>query len=68
MKTITPEQRKAFATKAGTSVGYLYLLAGGHRNCRPKLAREIESASGMKVSLQDLRPDIFGSPQDKVAA
>ena len=31
MKRLSPEQREELAMRAGTSVGYLYQLAGGHR-------------------------------------
>lgn len=53
IKSITPEQREAFAAMSGTSVGYLYLLAGGHRTPRMSLARRLQEASNGNVSLND---------------
>ena len=44
----TGPKRLEFATAAGTSVGYLYQLAGcyeGRQGCRPELARRIADAS-----------------------
>ncbi len=49
---------------ANTSVGYLYLVAGGHRRASAELAKRIEQASSAKVTRHDLRPDIFDPPED----
>ena len=63
------EQREAFArevSRAG-SVGYLYLVAGGHRRASPELAKRIERASAGAVKKSDLRPDIFEVSEDASA-
>lgn len=51
------------AKKAGTSPGYLYLIALGHKRAGPELARKIETASEGKVTKESLRPDIWGDEQ-----
>ena len=44
---MTPDQREEFALVAGTSVSYLYQLAGCNRkSCRAKLAKGISGATG----------------------
>lgn len=46
LRACTDEQRAWLATRAGTSVGYLYALAGCHRECpNARLAVNIEDAS-----------------------
>jgi hypothetical protein len=46
LRALTPEQRTALATLAGTSVGSLYQIAGCHRpNPSANLALRIETAS-----------------------
>ncbi len=58
LRTMAPEERKAFAERAGTSIAYLYLIAGGHRRPKPTTARkwvELES----RLTLAELRPDIW---------
>jgi NAD(P)H-dependent flavin oxidoreductase YrpB (nitropropane dioxygenase family) len=45
-------------SRAG-SVGYLYLIAGGHRRPSAELAKKIEQATAGKVTRAELRPDIF---------
>ncbi len=62
LRVLRPDVREAFARDAGTSVGYLYLLGGGHRKAGHALAKEIEKASAGVVTRYDLRPDIFGEP------
>lgn len=46
----TEKQREAAAKKAGTTVAYLYQIAGGHRTPRPKLAQRIQEATGISAS------------------
>jgi hypothetical protein len=42
MRNATPEQREELAEAAETSVAYLYIIAGGHRdNFRLRLAHKI---------------------------
>jgi len=51
------EEKRAFARAADTTVGYLSLIAGGHRKAGPKLAERLVAASGNVLQLEDLRPD-----------
>lgn len=67
-------ERDAVAEKAGTTVAYLWQIAGSHREAGAKLARRISSATEIVtpdrvVTAADLRPDIFGSvtAQDSAA-
>lgn len=45
LSAASAEEKAQIAREAATSVGQLYQLAGGHRNCGPKLARRIELAA-----------------------
>lgn len=45
LRSCTPEQRLWLAEQAGTTVNYLYLLAGCHRQPGTALAVAIEDAS-----------------------
>lgn len=56
---ITPEARAALAGALETSSEYLGQLASGHRKPSPKLARRIVQATGERVTLAELRPDIW---------
>ena len=44
-KSSTPEEWADLACRAGTSPGYLNLIAYGYRNASPRLALAIEAAS-----------------------
>lgn len=50
--------RKAFATKCGTSLGYLRLVAYGHKPASEGLAIRIEVASERKVQCEEVLPDV----------
>lgn len=65
LNAIDQAERERFAKNAQTSVGYLWLLAGDHRRPSPKLARRLHEASGGRMTLAELRPDLWG---DEVAA
>lgn len=56
---LEPQQREAFAKRAGTNTAYLIQLAGKHRAPSPKLAKALVAASRNKLSLSALRPDIW---------
>ena len=49
LTSATPEERERVARLAGTSVGHLYQLAGGHRKASPELAERLQNYSGKKV-------------------
>jgi len=48
---LTAEQRNVLAEKCGTSVNYLYQLAGGHRRPSMAMAANIAQATGGKVPI-----------------
>ena len=59
LKQATPEEREALATAVSSSVAYFYLLGGSHRRPSAKLCQRLVAAEP-KLSLADLRPDIWG--------
>lgn len=44
-KSATPQEWQRLAEKAGTTPGYLNLIAYGYRNASPRLAQAIEQAT-----------------------
>ncbi|WP_278441031.1 YdaS family helix-turn-helix protein [Pseudomonas oryzihabitans] len=52
------EVRTAVAKAAGTSVGHLWQLAGGHRNASAELAERLQEASNGEITIAGLRPDL----------
>jgi len=55
------------AQRAACSVLTLYQISRGHKLPSAKMALRLEQASDGAVSRHDLRPDIFGPPQDTAA-
>lgn len=51
--------RETVAKAAGTSVGHLRQLAGGHRKASPELAERLQEASGGELTIAGLRPDLI---------
>lgn len=72
LRTATPAERKEVAGACNGSVGYLYLLAGGHRYASARMADRIERRSRAVAERSGGRlafvartslvryPDIFG--------
>ncbi|MCE3025758.1 hypothetical protein [Salinicola sp. DM10] len=60
LKRTTAEERETLAANAGTSVGYIWQLAGGHRKASLGMAKRLQEASFGELTIQGLRPDIFG--------
>lgn len=54
----SPERRDEVAKKAGTSAGYLWQLAGGHRKPTPEIAERLQEASDGEITIAGLRPDL----------
>lgn len=52
------EEREIVAQKAGTSVGHLWQLAGGHRKASADLAERLQDASEGRITIAGLRPDL----------
>lgn len=48
------------AENVGTSYGYLIQILHGFSKPSPKLARQLVEASGGQLTLEALRPDIYG--------
>lgn len=59
LQTSTASERELLAKAVGTTVAYLYQIAGGHRDPSPTLAIQIHRAKDGLVSCHGLRPDIF---------
>lgn len=59
LQQATPEQREELALRVGSSVGYFYLIAGGHRKAGSDLCKSLVAAE-TKLTLAELRPDIWG--------
>lgn len=64
--TKAPE-REALAQAANTSVGYFWLIAGGHRKPSPGLCRRLVDAEP-RLTLGGLRPDVWPELADKAEA
>lgn len=60
IKTTPIARRLEACEEIGTTMDYLWQIAGGHSRAGAKKALAIEAATG--VSRQELRPDIFGHP------
>ncbi len=52
-------ERLELAKKVGTTVAYLYKLAGGHGKAGWSICPRIEQATGGQVTRHELRPDIY---------
>lgn len=67
LKTLDADGKERFAKACDTSLGYLYLIAGGHRHASPGTngkALRIARHSAWMVTPHDLRPDIYPNPTD----
>lgn len=53
-----PDERDALAAAVGSSVGYFYLIGGGHRRASAGLCKRLVGAEP-KLTLTELRPDIW---------
>lgn len=61
LRTMTEPEREDFARRADSSLGYLRLIAGGHRRPSTALAKRLVDADG-RLSLHELRPDVWDVP------
>jgi len=64
-KTRKDPRRHHVIAAAETDLNYLHQIAGGHRKGSPELHRRLHEASvehtpDMVMTLEDLRPDIWG--------
>lgn len=67
LATLAPADQAAYALRCGTSIGYLRKALSTKPRLDGALARRLDEESGGNVSRYDLRPDVFGSPEGKVA-
>lgn len=70
MASTTDYEREAVASKAGTSVGYLWQLSGSHRQPSPKKAKALHQAS-LEVTpdrVMDPHLLVFGSDSESRAS
>jgi hypothetical protein len=58
LKQALPEDRAATAAAVKSSVGYFYLIAGGHRRPSTDLCKALVAAEP-KLTLHCLRPDVW---------
>lgn len=54
----TGAPRADFASRCGSTVGYLSLVASGHKKAGESLALNIERESNGAVPVETLRPDV----------
>lgn len=64
MKEATPEEREALAKKVGSSVGYFWQLAGGHKKPGTDLCHRLVQAEP-RLTLHELRPDVWLPPRGR---
>lgn len=50
----------AVAASAGCGLPTLYMIGRGHKQPSAKLAAQIQNATNARVTVHDLRPDVFG--------
>lgn len=58
LATLPQDARDAFATRCGTTVGYLRKAASTNQRIREKLAIAIERESSRAVTVEQIRPDV----------
>lgn len=68
LKTLSIAQREEYAKNCKTSVGYLRLVAGGHRTTKHWRVELLERYSGSAVTRHDLYEHIYGKPPEAVVA
>lgn len=59
LQQAAPDEREALAGAVESSVGYFYLIAGGHRRPSTDLCKRLVEAEP-RLSLRHLRPDVWG--------
>jgi hypothetical protein len=58
LSTASVSERERVATAAGISMGYLWLIAGGHRKPSEEVATQIHSATSGRVSAFSFFPKL----------
>jgi DNA-binding transcriptional regulator YdaS (Cro superfamily) len=57
------DRRRSLAAAVGTVPEYLWQIATNRRKAGPKLARKIHAETHGLVTLESLRPDVWGTNQ-----
>ena len=65
LKSLTLQERRAFANAAGTSYEYLKQIAGSYRRPSAEMAISLERAAQGKLHRSELRPDLW-EPESRV--
>lgn len=60
LKTLTPDEQRDFAKRAGTSIGYLRKCLSTGQKIGGVIARRLDEESNSAVRKESLRYDIFG--------
>jgi len=68
LNSISQDKREEIAQACGSSVGYFWQIAGGHRTPSTRLARKIEKYTGGSVTIQELRPEDYCELEQESAA
>lgn len=63
LATLTPAEQAAFASRAGTTIGYLRKALSTRQRIGGAIVRRLDEESGGQVSRHELRPDVFGPAQ-----
>ncbi len=63
LKQASPDEREELAAEVKSSVAYFYLIGGGHRKPGTDLCKALV-AKEPKLTLHELRPDIWEMPPD----
>lgn len=58
LRESTPEERKRVAKESGTSVAYLYQIAGKHRTPSLKLIARLNISLDKQVDMKELLPEL----------
>lgn len=58
LRQASPQERRALANSVKSSVGYFYLIAGGHRHPSTGLCQSLV-VNEPKLTLSELRPDVW---------
>lgn len=67
LKQATPDERETLASLVSSSVGYFYLIGGGHKKPGTGLCQRLVAAEP-KLTLAELRPDIWPELASQPAA
>lgn len=67
LSTLSVAEQAAYANRAGTTIGYLRKALSTKPRIDGALVRRLDEESNGAVKRCELRPDIFGAPEQKAA-